>query len=432
MKRKEEETELMDPKEIEFMNYGIINKYNYSPDKVGNTPIKRWDPLGFNYGSNERYPQYTYCYGHYSYISTIRAARPMEHKDQGKKTIENDIRTSEDPEWDSYPIDIIEPMVRGKSYFGATDYLPAYAIIISDNDKIVDNSFSDQPKIYRNLSGSAVTMINRYPAMVRIIDPEVLPSLSQAIPNYDPNATIAYGVCMLTFPRKYYTSIQSIPTDELKSMFLSMIAAIKATTEYATEELKIRAIPISPFINVGKMAGGSLKRIHIQTYMDLDQDGHGTRTEILLKSFEWMSEKKACHLCNSTHRNRIILENDEWVMFATGSPIRNYHLRFAPKKHVQSITELKESELKSLAEILRITFAAMDELNIDPNRNIIWNTRPYGYETEFHIFGDILPFEFVGGAEMADDMRVVRMSPFIAAQNLKKAIAEKDLVNKYL
>ncbi len=430
MKKREEEMELMNPKDIEFMNYGIINKYNFTSEKVVNVPIKRWDPLGFNYGLNEKYPQYTYCYGHYTYISTIRASRPMEYKADGAKKGEPIEKKSEDPEWETYPIDIIEPMVRGKSYFGE-EYLPAYAIIISDDSKTIDNPFSDQPKIYPNLSGSAITMINRYPAMVRIIDPEVLPGLSQAIPQHDPNATIAYGVCLLTFPRKYYTSIQSIPTEEFKCMFVSMIAAINATIEYASRQLKIRAIPISPFINVGRMAGGSLKRIHIQVYMDLDQDGHGTRTETLLKSFEWMGEKKLCHLCKSTHRNRIILENDDWVIFATGSPIRNYHLRFATKQHIRSITELNEKQLKALASILKITFAAMDELNIDPNRNIIWNTRPFGYETDFHIFGDILPFEFVGGAEMADDMRVVRLSPFDAAKNLQRVINEKNLKEKF-
>ena len=208
-----------------------------------------------------------------------------------------------------------------------------------------------------------------------------------------------------------------------------MITAVKATTDYASHHLKISAIPISPFINVGRMAGGSLKRIHIQVFMDLDQDGHGTRTESLLKSFEWMREKNQCHLCKSTHRNRLILENEDWILFATGSPIRNYHLRFTTKKHIQEITQLNEKQLRSLASILRTIFAAMDELDINSNRNIIWNTRPFGYETDFHIFGDIFPFEFIGGAEMADDMRVVRLSPLDVAKNLRNVILEKDLMN---
>ncbi len=68
---------------------------------------------------------------------------------------------------------------------------------------------------------------------------------------------------------------------------------------------------------------------------------------------------------------------------------------------------------------------ALDDLGVSPDRNIIWNTRPYGYQNDFHIFGDILPHEFIGGAEMAEDMRVARISPWTVAEDLRKIIQEK-------
>ncbi len=89
------------------------------------------------------------------------------------------------------------------------------------------------------------------------------------------------------------------------------------------ESLGIVSIPINPFFNVGKMAGGSMKRIHCQAYLDFSQDGHGTKMENLLQSFEKMHKTNQCHLCLSSHGSSrcSIMEDENWVVFATGSPI---------------------------------------------------------------------------------------------------------------
>ena len=39
------------------------------------------------------------------------------------------------------------------------------------------------------------------------------------------------------------------------------------------------------------------------------------------------------------------------------------------------------------------------------------------------MFGDIIPHEIIGGAEMADDMRVARKLPEDAADEIRKAIS---------
>ena len=130
-------------------------------------------------------------------------------------------------------------------------------------------------------------------------------------------------------------------------------------------------------------------------------------------------------MCNSSHEEgqRIVIDEEDWIVFASGSPIRNYHLRFAPKKHTENIYDLNAHTLLSLSKILKILFLALNDLGINRNRNIVFNTKPHGYDNSFfHIFGDIYPFEFVGGAEMADDMRVVRVSPKAFARDLRETI----------
>ena len=48
--------------------------------------------------------------------------------------------------------------------------------------------------------------------------------------------------------------------------------------------------------------------------------------------------------------------------------------------------------------------------------------KTYGYDAEFHLFGDIIPNEIIGGTEMADDMRVARKLPHIAAKEIRESI----------
>jgi len=71
---------------------------------------------------------------------------------------------------------------------------------------------------------------------------------------------------------------------------------------------------------------------------------------------------------------------------------------------------------------LKTIFHALDNLKIERNRNIIFHSCPYGYDADFHMFGDIIPHEIIGGAEMADDMRVARKLPEDAAREIKEFI----------
>ena len=209
---------------------------------------------------------------------------------------------------------------------------------------------------------------------------------------------------------------------------------IKYSKEEVFKQRMISNSPISVFFNIGKPVGGSQRRIHGQVYLDFTQDGHGARIDGILKAFDNMKKRNECHLCTSSHEEgqRQIIEDEDWIFFASGSPIRNYHIRFAPKSHIENFHNISESKFSSLAKLLKILFRAMNFLNINPDRNIIFNTKPLGYESYFHIFGDILPYEFVGGAEMADDMRVVRISPRELAKKLRKVIKynEKEEIQK--
>jgi UDPglucose--hexose-1-phosphate uridylyltransferase len=422
---------------IPFMHYGIINKYNFADADINAVPIKRWDPLSYNpITLNEFGYQIilTKRYGHYSYISPIRAARPFEQKEsptalsanlntQTAQTVGNNSDTH-------CPIDLFEPMLEGKNYPKCGDnqeYL-AHTIVLADGTTPIDNPFSEVVKTYRGLRENAVCMLNKYPAMARVIDYETFPIIENKLNEMDKNAKVALGVCFLTVPRRFYEKIEDIPADELKDLLISMSTGIKLVIDAASKQKAISIIPISPFFNLGRLVGGSMKRIHSQVYMDLSQDGHGSRLESILKAFENMKKSHTCELCNSNHGEgtRIVIDSDDWIVFASASPIRNYHLRFAPKQHIENIYDISSREFLTLSKILKVLFLALNDLDVNPNRNIVFNTRPYGYDKSFfHVFGDILPYEFVGGAEMSDDMRVVRIAPKTVAGQLREIIQKK-------
>jgi UDPglucose--hexose-1-phosphate uridylyltransferase len=200
---------------------------------------------------------------------------------------------------------------------------------------------------------------------------------------------------------------------------------MKAAILYCIEEAIERDyydIPVTPFFNIGTKVGGSQPRIHGQVYIDLNGDGHGSRLEGYLEAFKEMGDQ--CHLCLSSHGNnsRIILDSDYWIFYATGSPVRNYHLRFHPKEHIRRFSQLNINQIRDLAKALKKVFHALDKLNIDKNRNIIFNSCPFGYDADFHLFGDIIPHEIIGGAEMAEDMRVARKLPEDTAKEIQEII----------
>jgi UDPglucose--hexose-1-phosphate uridylyltransferase len=403
------------------MEWGIINKDNFT--SIRDVPIKRWDPLStvkisdkdFGLRKTMRYS------GHYSYISPIRGKRPKSYKSGGK----NEIDFGDCSKLSKSSInDVFTAVTEGKPLHdeNGTILRDGNTIIITQDDVRRDNPFLEHPHKIQRIADDckAITLINRYPSMARIIDPDIQNKIHTSLPQ---NSKLSMGINLLTISRNFYPALcfHLIPEDVLAGIFLSMKAAILYSIEYAIER-DYYNIPVYPFFNIGIKVGGSQPRIHSQCYIDLNGDGHGSHLDSYLQAFEEIPDE--CHLCVSTHGNgsRIVLESEYWRFFATGSPVRNYHLRFYPKEHIRRFSNLKPNQIQDLARSLKTVFQALDSLKIERSRNIIFNSCPYGYDADFHMFGDIIPHEIIGGAEMADDMRVARKLPENAAREIKDFI----------
>ena len=403
------------------MEWGIINEENFKD--IYDIPIKRWDPLstvkikskdfGFK-NENIRY------YGHYAYLSPIRGRRPVDYKIiHDTNNIKNILKTDL-----SNIKDVFTSVIEGEiAYNDHNEKLgDGYTIILCEGSNRRDNPFHEIPHQIKKISKNhkALTLINRYPSMARIVKPEIEKYIKENLPNH---LKLAKGINLISLSRDFYPSMyfKLIPDDVLIAILLSMKEAII----YSIQESINRDyfdIPVSPFFNIGMRVGGSQPRIHGQVYIDLNMDGHGSRLEGFLEAFQQMGEN--CHLCKTSHEHtdRIILKTNYWTFYTSGSPIRNYHIRFHPNEHIRRFTKLNINQISDFARNLKNIFLALDDINIEKNRNILFNGCPYHYDADFHMFGDIIPHEIIGGAEMAEDMRVARKLPHIAAREIRGAL----------
>jgi UDPglucose--hexose-1-phosphate uridylyltransferase len=405
------------------MEWGIINKENFAGKTTYDVPIKRWDPLSTvnirseDFGLRKERKKY---YGHFSYISPIRSARP-----KGFKTSEEENQFYDcSKKIASKHKDVFTSITEGKPVYDnwGKQLGDGYTMIVTEDEKRKENPFLEMPYQTKRISDEckALTLINRYPSMARIVDPDIEKFITDKLP---PHIKLSRGINLVTISRNFYPSLcfNLIPEDILTSIFLSMKTAILYCIEEAIER-DFYDIPISPFFNIGLKVGGSQPRIHSQVYIDLNMDGHGSRLESHLEAFKEMGDD--CHLCQTTHgdSDRVILKTEYWTFYTTGSPVRNYHIRFHPNEHLRRFSQLKVNQISDLAKDLRIIFQGLDDISIDKNRNILFNCCPFHYDANFHLFGDIIPHEIIGGAEMVDDMRVARKLPHIAAKEIRNSI----------
>lgn len=405
-----------------FMEWGIINKENFK--SIQEVPIKRWDPLStIQIGEDEfgLHKKLTRYYGRYSYLSPIRGQRPMHFKDFD---IEGDLHECSKKMMKEVK-DVFMGITEGKALYDDEGNLigDGNTIITTEDEKRRDAPFSDKPHRIERVPDDckAMTLINRYPSMARIIDPDIKLSIEKELP---PKSLLSMGINLVSISRHFYPSFcfELIPENVLAGIFLSMKEAILYCILESIER-DYYDIPINIFFNIGTKVGGSQPRIHGQVYIDLNGDGHGVRLEGYLRAFKEMGDH--CRLCETTHgeRERMVMETKYWTFYATGSPVRNYHLRFHPKEHIRRFDQLKSNQIQDLAKSLKIIFKALDDLGVEKNRNVLFNCCPYGYDANFHMFAEIIPFETIGGAEMADDMRVARKLPEDAAREIRNAIS---------
>ena len=380
--------------------WGIYHKLDLSPDV-------RLDPFRTVKDSGK-------LISHYSYISTLRADRPDEYSTGQDSLIYNYLEEGEDS---------FCRLIAGE--------LPS--IVISRDLEVIRDPLSKNPSL-ENLRGATVfTIINLFTPMARVLPPQ-----ENA---FHLNRRISKGIPLLHVFSNHYQIIDTVPIDEMVLFLKNIILTIK-TSQEALSKLANSNLTIFHFYNIGPRAGASIPHLHCQTLI-YTNGGHGWKDHSFFHSFERNKELQGdesyclgCELIGGMKidpfgqrlhfEERIVWEDDYWIVFTAYAPERDGHLRLIPKRHVSAIWKLESSEIVSLAKALihaNIVLSSFidrfgDELHILPDRNILFRQQHFGF-SPIHMLIDIIPVQRIGGAELLDDHRLSHIFPEETAKRMK-------------
>ncbi len=165
------------------------------------------------------------------------------------------------------------------------------------------------------------------------------------------------------------------------------------------------------FKNSGAEGGASLAHSHSQIVAT------NIIPSLVREKVEAVKKYEDCPYCSIIKKEekseRFIYANDDFVCFTPYAPRFNYEAWIFPKKHYRNITEMKENEFRSLAEVFQIILSKLGGINA-----------PYNFYLHYAPVGEDLHFHFViapriniwAGFELATDAFVVKISPEDAAE----------------
>ncbi len=181
---------------------------------------------------------------------------------------------------------------------------------------------------------------------------------------------------------------------------------------------------VTIFKNRGRKAGASIAHTHTQIIAS------PLFPEVISKemdeSEDFFKKEKKCGICTIIeqelkNKDRIVTHNSDWICLCPYSSTWPYQLSFIPKRHFSELTDADDSELESLARIVKKVFTAFSFLFKDLPLNMMYHNFPKSELWHFQI--QLYPrlmiqagFEFFG-------LNINTKPPEDAAEELRKAIA---------
>lgn len=186
---------------------------------------------------------------------------------------------------------------------------------------------------------------------------------------------------------------------------------------------------VSIFRNHGASAGASLSHAHTQiiatpTLPKIVREEVNT-------SREYYEKNRRCIFCDiidlEARSERFIWDNDGFIVFAPWAPTNPFEFWIFPKNHQSSILDLTDSEVRNLAETLRIGLGGLRRLLSDPPYNLGFHMMP---NKHYHWHIEVYPkLAIWAGFEKSTGIYINTMPPEEAAKNLREAFkSEEELI----
>ena len=107
-----------------------------------------------------------------------------------------------------------------------------------------------------------------------------------------------------------------------------------------------------------------------------------------------------CQIAIHKHPAKIYFEDGEIVAFQDTKPVAPIHVLIIPKKHIDSINSISESDVELIGKLVWVGKEMAKELKVDQSGyRLVFNTGPHAGQTVFHVHlhmigGRHLPFRF--------------------------------------
>jgi UDPglucose--hexose-1-phosphate uridylyltransferase len=211
--------------------------------------------------------------------------------------------------------------------------------------------------------------------------------------------------------------------DEVNALVRAYFDAVKILQENP----KIRSIIL--FRNHGVAAGTSLTHPHSQIVGLSFVPTHIMDLFNVARCYN--HEHGTCMYCDTIRyeteaKERVIMENEEFVAFVPFAAKLPYEISIMPKAHISHFINLPEEKRKYLGEILHKTLKALRDALDDPAYNLVLYTTPtYIEEVEsYHWYIEITPrLTIPAGFEMGSGVTVNTSQPENDAKNLREKIS---------
>lgn len=182
---------------------------------------------------------------------------------------------------------------------------------------------------------------------------------------------------------------------------------------------------IDIFHNHGKSAGASISHPHsqliaipvISPYIKGELDGaeeyhRQNKSCVYCAMIEWEKEKK----------ERIVLEDEDFLLFCPFASRANFEMWLIPKKHKPYFERISEKEKISAGAILNEAIKRLSEKLNNPDFNFYIHTSPCDGKDypHYHWHIEILPkFNIWAGFEISTGVEIITISPEDAAKYLR-------------
>lgn len=184
---------------------------------------------------------------------------------------------------------------------------------------------------------------------------------------------------------------------------------------------------VSIFHNHGKLSGATVAHPHSQIIAipvippDVGRSLHG--------SAEYYHKNRACVHCFMLRyerkiKERIIYENDHFLVLAPYASKSAFEMRIYPKRHSSHFEIILSRERFALANALRVALAKLFRGLKNPDYNFFLHTAPTGDTQEFHHYHwhfEVLPKTAIwAGFEIGTGIEISSIAPETAAQFLSR------------